>query len=172
MKIQNIHERVIGGDAAAVGSLLDRLSSEDDRLWPGEDWAPMRFDRPLGVGATGGHGPIAYSVVAYEPSRRITFAFEPGEATRGFDGTHTFEAIPDENGVRLVHRIDMEVSFGAALRWYLVIEPLHDALLEDAFDRAEGRPKRRYDLRVRALRWWMKRKSGKGDDLGTPARAG
>ncbi|UNO43730.1 DUF2867 domain-containing protein [Streptomyces sp. MST-110588] len=35
----------------------------------------MRFDRPLGVGAYGGHGPVRYRVSAYDPGRRIRFDF-------------------------------------------------------------------------------------------------
>jgi hypothetical protein len=31
--------------------LIDGLAGEQDRLWPWRAWPPMRFDRPLGVGA-------------------------------------------------------------------------------------------------------------------------
>jgi len=158
MRIKNVHERPLPMDEAAAAALLDSISSDDDRLWPARDWPAMRFDRPLAVGAKGGHGPIRYEVVKYEPGRRVVFAFDPrGPETRGFDGTHTFELIAERGRVRLRHAIDMETSLGAALRWYLVIEPLHDALVEDAFDRAEGVKRGKWSWRVRALRWWMKR---------------
>ena len=42
-----------------AGRLLDGLSAADDRLWPKDRWPAMRFDRPLKVGARGGHGPRA-----------------------------------------------------------------------------------------------------------------
>ena len=58
MKIQNIHERVLDAPAGKVGALIDSLAAADDLLWPTDRWPPMQFDRALGVGASGGHGPI------------------------------------------------------------------------------------------------------------------
>jgi hypothetical protein len=37
----------------------------------------MRLDRPLGVGASGGRGPIRYAVSDYEAGRRARFRFNP-----------------------------------------------------------------------------------------------
>jgi hypothetical protein len=58
MQVLNVHERVLPVDAAAVGALMDTVASDDDALWPKTSWPRVRFDRPLGVGAVGGHGPI------------------------------------------------------------------------------------------------------------------
>jgi hypothetical protein len=163
MHVRNVHERVIPAAAARVGALLDGLGLPGDPLWPAH-WPPIRFDRPLGAGAVGGHGPIRYTVDHYEPGHRVRFRFM---APPGFDGTHEFTIVPvDAAHVRLRHVIDMRTSGPAVVRWQLVIRPLHDALLEDLLDRAERgvgatpRP-RAWSFRVRVLRWILARRRGR-----------
>jgi hypothetical protein len=156
MRVVNIHQRVYPVSPDALGALLDTLSSPGDRLWPGNAWPKMAFDRPLQVGATGGHGPVGYRVTAYEPGRSVWFAFlRPA----GFDGGHglEIEALGDGRSV-LRHRLEMSAAGPARLSWPLVFRPLHDALVEDALTRAEtelGLPPtaRRWSARVRLLRW-------------------
>ena len=149
MKIQNVHERVIPSENAA---LIDTLSSKDDRVWPA-DWPPMEFDRPLGVGAIGGHGPVRYRVVEYEPAKSVVFRFDEGEIGKGYDGTHRFDVIRENGEVKLRHEIDMEATIRGAIEWYSFVEPLHDALVEDALDRAEGVKRNEWSWWVRILRW-------------------
>ncbi|MBU1073515.1 hypothetical protein KKG45_09740, partial [bacterium] len=81
MKVRNIHQRTVDAPAAVVGRLFDGLASVNDPLWPADRWPPMRFDRPLQVGARGGHGLVRYDVGASEPGRSIRFDFT---APRGF----------------------------------------------------------------------------------------
>src|SRR5918992_4999972 len=85
MRIESIHTRELPVPVEEVGRILDTLAGPDDKIWPIERWPndPIGFDRPLGVGARGGHGPIRYTVVAYEPGRRIAFEFEPRAGPRG-----------------------------------------------------------------------------------------
>jgi hypothetical protein len=155
MKIRNVHEREVTREGAAV---IDTLAGEDDRLWPA-DWPPMKLDRPLGVGAKGGHGPVRYQVIEYEPKKKIVFEFDQsGALSEGFVGTHRFDVIEGESGVRLRHAIEMDASLAAAIRWYAMVEPLHDALVEDAFDRAEGVERSKWSWRVRILRWFAIRR--------------
>jgi len=81
MRVLNIHERALDATAEKVGLLIDGLGSANDLLWPVDRWPAMRLDRPLGVGAVGGHGPIRYCVESYSPGRSVQFRFiEP----RGF----------------------------------------------------------------------------------------
>ena len=75
--IRNVHERVINAPIESLGALLDGLGQKDDRLWPSQSWPPMVLDRPLAVGADGGHGVIRYYVSEYEPGRRVRFTFRP-----------------------------------------------------------------------------------------------
>jgi hypothetical protein len=95
----------------------------------------MRLDRPLGAGATGGHGPIRYSVTSYEPGKKVVFQFI---SPRGFVGSHWFEVLPHENsGAILRHTIEMSLVGSALISWPLVVRPLHDALVEDALTNAQ-----------------------------------
>jgi hypothetical protein len=160
MRVVNVHERILDGSVEQVGRLIDGLASPDDPLWPIDRWVPMQFDRPLGIGAAGGHGPIRYTVESYEPGCNIRFRFtEP----KGFLGTHRFEVEPAAAGKALLrHVIEMQVS-GRALFAWLIIRPLHDALLEDALDRAEaslGRqmPPRQWSCWVRLVRRIIRRR--------------
>lgn len=133
MKVENIHSRVFPVPAARLGKLLDTLAGETDMLWPRGRWPAMRLDRPLQVGATGGHGPIRYAVEAYASSRSVVFRFTH---PKGFLGTHAFAVDEAEGGSRVTHTLAMRTSGLATLAWLLAIGSLHDALLEDLLDHA------------------------------------
>lgn len=155
MPVRNIHERLLPVPPSQVGALLDTLASPGDQLWPFQRWPAMRLDRPLAVGAVGGHGPIRYTVEAYEPGRLIRFHFT---GPPGFLGTHALVVEPDgDSGTRLRHKLLMRTVGPARLTWPVVFRPLHDALIEDAFNRAAaatGQPPaaRAWTPWVRALR--------------------
>jgi hypothetical protein len=149
MRITSTHARTLAAEPDDVGALLDGLASERDVLWPSERWptTPIGFDRPLGVGADGGHGLIRYHVSAYEPGRRVEFTFAPGH---GLEGTHALRVEPAGDG-RTVLTHDLDV---ATVWWMRPVAPLllqaHDALIEDLLDCAEvatggsaGAPSRR-----------------------------
>ncbi|MEV6836824.1 DUF2867 domain-containing protein [Streptomyces sp. NPDC051133] len=133
--VLNVHERVIAAPAAAVGALLDRLSTADDPLFPTPAWPPMRLDRPLSVGADGGHGSIRYRVTAYEPGCRVRFDTPPGA---GLDGFHelTVSALGAER-CRVRHVLACETRGLARLRWAFVVRHLHDTVVEEIFDNIE-----------------------------------
>jgi len=95
----------------------------------------MAFDKPLGVGAKGGHGPIRYVVEEYQPGRQVMFRFT---GPKGFHGTHSYAVIDNEGGCELRHTIDMRTSGSAVVTWPLIFRPLHDALLEDSLDKVEA----------------------------------
>ncbi len=164
MKIINRHQREYSVGPAKIGALIDTLASKDDRLWPHFRWPRMHFDRPLGMGANGGHGPIGYSVENYAPGGSIVFRFRnTHRVSRGLEGVHSFFVEPFANGARLVHLIDGEGRGRQLLLWPLVIRPTHDALIEDALDctaRAlglAGEYPRKLTLRVRFLRALLRR---------------
>jgi hypothetical protein len=126
----------------------------------------MRFDRPLGPGAQGGHGPIAYRVDRYEPGRCVRFRFtrSPVAMARGLEGVHWF-AVHDRGpaGATVEHVLEGRARGTMRLFWPLVFRPLHDALIRDALDRAElaatGRIHARaaWSGQVVALRWILRR---------------
>lgn len=163
--VVNEHARRIPVPADRLGALLDGLSGPDDALWPVPAWPPVVFDRPLGVGADGGHGPIRYRVSAYEPGRRVECTFA---AATGVSGTHTLTVEPDGPGAAVLRHVLVAREFRSSawrLRWALIVRWLHDALLEDLLDRAEesvgtgpARPAR-WTPWVRLLRWGMSRSS-------------
>jgi hypothetical protein len=135
-KITDLHTREIDAPREVVGEILDTLGSRDDRLWAVDIWPaePVRFDRPLSVGATGGHGAIRYSVEWYEPGWLIVFRITPGG---GLCGTHGFELEPlGADRTRLTHFLEAETR-----PWMRPILPIligwHNAMVETALDRAE-----------------------------------
>ncbi|MET7341585.1 SRPBCC family protein [Streptomyces sp. NPDC005547] len=162
MGVYNVHERLLPVAVHRVGALLDGLARPggEDRLWPHRSWPAMAFDRPLGVGAAGGHGPVRYTVVAHVPALWVRFAFD---GPRGFHGFHEYAVLPagtGESGAVLRHTLAMRTTGPARLTWPLVWRPLHDALIEESLDRAEracagavARPARRgpYTRLLRAL---------------------
>ncbi len=88
----------------------------------------MVLDRPLSVGAKGGHGPIRYFCTAYEPGRRVEFTFAPDFIARG---THTLEILGDT----VKHTMIIRLRGAGRVLWPLAIRWLHDACLEDLLDR-------------------------------------
>lgn len=134
--MKNVHERRIEGPPAAVGVLMDSLASSDDLLWPWRRWPRMRLDRGLEVGSNGGHGPIRYAVARYEPGHLVAFAFAPDF---GIVGEHRCEVLPHPDGGTLLrHVLEGRAEGWMRLGWPLCVRWLHDALIEDAFDRAES----------------------------------
>ncbi|MCP4545753.1 MAG: SRPBCC family protein [bacterium] len=159
MKVKNVHERKMPYPASSIGALIDTLASESDKLWPNEKWPPMKFDQGLQIGARGGHGPIRYTIQSYEPGRSVHFRFT---GPKGFDGYHAFVVAEGADWVVLRHIVEMKARGAAAISWPLVFGPLHDALIEDGFDKAErnsgGNPSARsWSWWVRALRWALGR---------------
>jgi hypothetical protein len=165
--VLNVHERRLPIPIETGGRILDSLSSGGDLLWPRERWPPMVLDRGLAPGSRGGHGLIVYKVSEYVPGRRVEFEFGPMGRLRTFRGRHYFEVLPRGERVILRHTIDVDTDFATWVQWKLIIERLHDALLEDAFDKVErnaGLPaphRSRWSLQVRFLRWLVRRSSAK-----------
>ncbi|MCT7354426.1 DUF2867 domain-containing protein [Streptomyces sp. 15-116A] len=131
--VRNVHDRILAAPAERVGALLDRLAGADDPLFPSPAWSPIRFDRPLSVGAVGGHGPVRYSVAAYEPGRRIRFAFD---APSG--GFHELSVEPlGSDRCRIRHVLEQDQPPMERLAWLLAVRAGHDTVIEELFDNAE-----------------------------------
>lgn len=152
----NIHEHELDGTPEQVGMLIDSLASEDDALWPHHTWPRMKFDRPLDVGATGGHGPVRYFVEEYIPGQSIKFCFT---GPKGFNGFHGYDMIRAEHPpVVLRHTLHMATHGAALVSWPLFFRPMHDALIKDSFATAQaslGQPQEMqvWPTWVRFLRW-------------------
>ncbi|TRX35452.1 hypothetical protein FNW52_10435 [Flavobacterium sp. ZT3R18] len=136
MKVINLHTRTIHQQKVKVAELFRTLSSKNDRMLATDKWSPMLLDNGLNEGSKGGHGPIKYTVQDYNPDNYIQFQFtEP----KGFNGFHQFEITELGTDVtEIKHSIVMNTTGLATLKWTLVIRWLHDAYIEDAFDKVEN----------------------------------
>lgn len=136
--MHNAHERSIDAPPSVVGALLDQLAGPHDPLWPAPAWPAMRFDRPLGLGAQGGHGPVRYTVTDYEPGRRVRFTFDD---RNGRGGHHELTVEADAKGPatrsRVRHVLETHPRGSMRLAWPLVVRWMHDAVVEDLLDNFE-----------------------------------
>ena len=164
MKVLNIHKRIINQPKNKVVDLLSTLSTDNDKIWPKEKWPAMKFTGGIKIGAKGGHGPIRYSVEKYNPNEIIQFRFSN---PIGFDGIHKFEVKElDEEKTEIKHTIDMNTFGRATLSWVLVIRTLHNALIEDGFDKLENnfsqnKKSAEWNFWVRFLRIQIEKRSKK-----------
>jgi hypothetical protein len=138
MQIVNIHKRHLPASVVQVGQLIATVASQDDRVWPHEN---------------GGHGPIQYRVVTYWPQECVRFEF-----TSGSVGWHELQLqATGEHTCLLTHTIQTQPSWTFRIAWLLVIRHMHDALVEDLFDKLEAQlhplahPKR-WNMYVKLLR--------------------
>lgn len=139
MRIENVHDRIFAGEPQAFAAYIDLLGSRQDRMWPSQRWPAMVLrDGGIAVASAGGHGPIRYVVEQYEPGRLAKFRFT---RPRSWSGSHAFVVWPLPDGrTRLNHTLRMKTRGVGTLLWFLIFRPLHDAVIEDAFDRvAAGR---------------------------------
>jgi hypothetical protein len=136
MKVLNVHKREIDRPKEEVLSLFTTLSQKGDKIWPWEKWPAMKFKNGLKINSEGGHGPIRYVVIGYNPKEYVEFEFQK---PNGFNGTHKFEIVGlNESKTEIKHTIEMRTTGLGTLAWLFAIRWLHDALLEDAFDKIEN----------------------------------
>lgn len=136
MKVLNIHKRLILTSKDAVSQVFATLATADDKVWPNEYWPRIKFRDGLKIGSNGKHGPIHYEIVNYDPSSIITFKFQK---PIGFNGIHKFEITElSKSQTQIKHTIKMETVGLGTLKWLIAIRWLHDALIEDAFDKIEN----------------------------------
>ncbi len=152
MKVLNIHKRIINQPKSKIVELLETLATENDKIWPKEKWPKIKFKNGLQVGEKGGHGLIRYSVEKYNPNEIIQFRFSK---PTGFNGIHKFEITELANEqTEVKHTIDMTTTAKGTFMWFFVIRSLHDALIEDAFDKLENN----FSNEKKSTKWnsWVK----------------
>lgn len=136
MKVLNIHTRLFDQPRSEIVALVKTLATENDALWPKEQWPAMRFKNGIQVGAKGGHGPIRYTVETYDPNKIIQFRFSK---PMGFHGIHKFEVQGiAKQKTEVKHTIAMKTKGKGTFLWFFGIRALHNALIEDAFDKMES----------------------------------
>jgi hypothetical protein len=161
MEVLNIHKRKFKKPIFDILEFLPTLSTKSDRIWPIENWPPIKFKNGLKIGSNGGHAMIKYEIIDYHPQSHIEFKFQK---PTGFNGTHKFEIYKlNSESFEIKHTLVMITSGMGTLSWLLAIRWLHDAILEDAFDKVENQLtkstiKTDWNLWVKALRWLLKPK--------------
>ncbi len=159
MKVINIHTRIINQPKKVISELLTTLATKDDLIWPKENWPAIRFKNGINLNTKGGHGPIKYTIEEYNLEKIIQFRFTK---PKGFLGIHKFELKELNNSqTEIKHIIDINTNFRATLNWIFIIRPLHDALIEDAFDKLENnfssnKKKAKWSFWVKFIRKIMK----------------
>ena len=119
----------------------------------------MRFKEGLKLGSKGGHGPIRYTVSKLIAGELVQFEFSK---PKGYHGNHRFEITeitPAKTEIK--HILEIRINGMALLSWPLAIRWLHDALIEDAFDKIEnhfsgGHKRTNWSFWVRILRAVLK----------------
>ena len=162
MRVINIHKRTINQPKENVSKLFKTLATSGDLVWPYENWPAIRFRDGLQVASKGGHGRIRYTIIEFIAGENIMFQFSKPE---GFVGTHELriEEI-NKTKTQISHKIKVNTSFKATLLWVFVIRWLHDALIEDAFDKVENyflteKKETKHNNWVKLLREVYKKKS-------------
>jgi hypothetical protein len=151
LKIINFHKREIARPKSEIAKLFKTLATENDMMLATDKWSQMKLDKGLEVGSKGGHGPIKYLVTDYQQDKSITFQFD----LTGFDGFHKFELKELEtHKTELSHIIDMTTTGSATLKWTFAIRWLHDAYIEDAFDKVENHFS--VDKKSSKWSWWVR----------------
>lgn len=165
MKVTNIHKRKLKQSKNEVAMLFKTLATKDDKIWPIEHWPAIRFNGALKLGNKGGHGSIRYTIIDIKEGEAIKFQFSK---PNGFIGTHEFKINEVDNSItEVTHTINMNTAtVKSTFLWLTVIRWLHDALIEDAFDKIENsyseeKKVTKHTLWVQLLRSIYKRKSFK-----------
>ena len=148
IEVRNIHVRQLVANPNN-GQLIDQLASSNDILWAHERWMPMEFLNGLQVGSRGGHGSIRYDIQSYTLGKAIQFRFT---SPKGFDGWHKFTL--ESNNI-LKHEIVCQAIGTDILLWWL-IRPIHDAVIEDCFDKAEAFAARSREVKPRQWSLWVR----------------
>lgn len=155
MHILNIHRRKIRCQYNELKNLLSTIATHEDKVWPNEQWPRMKFKDGVKEGNAGGHGPIRYFISKLQVGEFYKFQFT---RPASFDGSHILEIQQiDKELCEIKHTIDMKVSIKGWLIWILGIRWLHEALIEDAFDKVEGqldkiKTRSKWNLYVKLLR--------------------
>ncbi len=162
MQVINIHKRKINQSKEEVSLLFKTLATHSDLVWPYENWPAIRFKDGLQAGSKGGHGHIRYTIIEFTEGEFIKFQFSKPE---GFNGTHELKIEEiSKNETEISHEIRVNTSLKASFLWVFMTRWLHDALIEDAFDKVENyftsdKKMTEYNFWVKYLREAYKRKS-------------
>ncbi|MFV9550742.1 hypothetical protein [Algibacter sp. PT7-4] len=75
MEVVNVHKRTINLPKTEVAKLLKTIATKNDKVWPKNNWPPIRFKNGFKEGEKGGHGIIRYTLEVLDPDKIIIFRF-------------------------------------------------------------------------------------------------
>jgi len=136
----NVHRRVFSVQPEALRPWLEAAWSGTTRDCFTRDVIASWRKNPPGVdplalipGVTKlGHGRFAFRLQQWDGERwRVDFK------TPSLWGWHRFDLLPQSGGSLLTHAIQLQGTGLGSLRWRLLIEPIHDWVIEAMFDRLE-----------------------------------
>jgi hypothetical protein len=136
--MRNVHVRRVAAPIERVRPWIESCWSGGERdCFPRDAISDWRRNPPgadpsaLIPGQTMvGHGPFRFRLRAWDGQTwRV-------DLVGGMAGWHGFDLLPDGDGCRVTHTLELESSLSARLGW-MVIEPIHDWAVEAMFDRLE-----------------------------------
>src|SRR5713226_3693983 len=158
MKILCVHEREMHGSIEQVGEIVKTHGSSIDRMYPHELWPKTQMegsDGPPEVGRIANRGALRFIMTSFEIGIKVHYSWKFIEPA-GFDGYHQTDVEDRGNGKLLFKTfVEMETrGLKATLLWLFVMRPLHNAIVEDCFDKIE----RQLGLSPKGHKWslWVK----------------
>jgi hypothetical protein len=135
MIIKSRLRRFFISQQSGLNAIIDTFADDDSILWPVEVWPRDRFESKLALNACGGHGGTRYSVAEYVPGHFLKFEFTFPKSYHGF---HSFRLTQVKNQQWLLeHNTFIKTNVWKWFLWVMLISPVHNALIQDAFDKAE-----------------------------------
>jgi len=148
MQIKSYIKRDFLSKKNDVTVLIDTLAENNSPLWPSQWWPRDTFDSHLKSYAIGGHGGTRYIVSHYEPGHYVELKFI---LPKSYQGYHAFRLNRlNNNRWRIEHTTDIKTTRYRWLYWKILINPVHLALINNAFDCAEAYAT---DRPVKKSRW-------------------
>lgn len=135
-KIFSHHQRTIDCAIETARGLFETFVDNDSIFWPTSSWPRDAFnDDQLKIGSIGGHGGTKYKIQHYQPGACLEFSFI---YPKGYLGTHEFRLIfLNSSQFLLCHVTNIKTNIYHWMLWQIMIRWVHDALIQDAFDKAE-----------------------------------
>lgn len=142
MHINNRHGRSVRRPASEVFADLEKIGTDDDRVWPAPSIPFVRTAGPLRVGETKErHGTIRAVLADVRPNRAIIWRIDQPF----LQGTHGFEIEETPGGCRVVHTLVAKLAWWFIPVWFLNFRRIHDKILEQLLDRLAEAPKPKVD---------------------------
>jgi hypothetical protein len=136
--MRNVHVRRVAAPIERVRPWIEACWSATDRdCFPRDVIATWRKN-PLGADPLAlipgvtliGHGPFRFRLRVWDG---LVWRVD---VVGRLVGWHGFDLVPDGEGCRVTHTLELESTLSARLRW-MAIEPIHDWAVEAMLDRLE-----------------------------------